>query len=87
MKVTTKTIGSKAYAKLVALANTGKFGDTARPEAIEACKTLELTYSNIDCADWVSWAYLGLTNVQMEKLQDKLQDLPDYKWLVVTVTN
>lgn len=87
MKVSTKVIGTKAYAKLVALANTGKFADgNPSAECLAALQTLELTYCNLDCAAYAQWAKLGLTYPQCDNLVDKIQDLADDTWLVVTVT-
>lgn len=84
MKVSTKVIGVKAYTKLAQAAF--PYGMRESEESKAASKTLALTYSNLDCASYDQWAILGLTDMQRFKLADKIQDLADDTWLVVTVS-
>lgn len=87
VKVTTKVIGPKAYRELVAIASNANHPATTTKECIDAMSQLQLTYSNLDSADWDIWKFLGLNVMQITKLEDKIQDLADDTWLVVTVTN
>lgn len=86
MRVTTKVIGSKAYSDLASARRVAEAtGDQAR--AMELQAVLNLTYCNLDETDWHSWDRMGLTESQKEKLQNKIDSLPDGKRLVVTVTD
>lgn len=85
-KTTTKVITAKTYN---AMANARREEEVmgSATKALELQAVLSLTYCNLDCPAYDQWVSLGLTSNQCMHLSNRVANLADDTWLVVTVTN